>query len=411
MEQPVTSSARSDSVTIRHGIAVAGWLLVSLAQVASLIIWSRTGFAAPGYVFMSGPTAILALHFSLTAQAAAALVLTIRRPENPVGWAVLVFALVTASATPVMTATADTMPAAADATLAWVAWLVSWFVFPTASLLSFFLAFVFPTGHLASATWRPRLAAVVLACCLAAFGIAARDGPLLFFPGIDNPLRLAAGPDARVVTAMVVLLLGASGCVAGAALVDRYRVSDEVMRVQIRWYIASGILLASAYVLFAIALVVLEPTNALGEITETCFFAALGIPPIAITIAILRYRLYDIDTIINRTFVYGALTAVLAGIYTASIRLFNDVFVAVTGESSDAALVITTLLLATSFTPIKRRLEAVAARRFDQRAPQAEVAPVQGDAWMLDDPVFLAALDARIHAALDARASKPRHRS
>jgi hypothetical protein len=75
-------------------------------------------------------------------------------------------------------------------------------------------------------------------------------------------------------------------------------------------------------------------------------------------VAILRYHLYEIETIIGRTLVYGSLTAILAGIYTAGIRLFNWLFVEMTGEDSDVALVVTTLVLATTFTPIKTWLEA-----------------------------------------------------
>ncbi len=93
--------------------------------------------------------------------------------------------------------------------------------------------------------------------------------------------------------------------------------------------------------------------------------------------AITRYGLYEIDFLINRTFVFGALTAVLAGLYAAGIRFFQVLFVAVTGQESDGALVLTTLVLATTFTPIKSRLEAIAARRYHPAAGAApEPAPV-----------------------------------
>jgi hypothetical protein len=104
--------------------------------------------------------------------------------------------------------------------------------------------------------------------------------------------------------------------------------------------------------------------------------------PSAIGIAVLRYRLYGIDLIINRAFVYGAMTAILAGIYTASIRLFNALFVAFTGEESDAALVITTLLLATTFTPIRKYLEELAERHFKE-SPAEGSAPGAAEAGFL----------------------------
>jgi hypothetical protein len=160
-------------------------------------------------------------------------------------------------------------------------------------------------------------------------------------------------------------------------------------------------------VLQVAAILALAPSDRLGEIIQTLQFVMLGIPPVAITIAILRYRLYDIDSIISRAFVYGALTAVLAGIYTASIRLFNAIFVATTGENSDIALVITTLLLATTFTPIKRRLELLAGRRMGPEHAEVDVAmPSRGAEALLDDPAFTAALDERIRAALSARSDQ-----
>jgi hypothetical protein len=105
---------------------------------------------------------------------------------------------------------------------------------------------------------------------------------------------------------------------------------------------------------------------------------AMGFLPLAIGLAILRYRLYEIDRIVNRALVYGALTAILAGLYAASIRLFQALFVTVTGEGSDAALVLTTRVLATSFTPIKRRLEAIVERRYRRATSLPAVEPAEG---------------------------------
>ncbi len=93
----------------------------------------------------------------------------------------------------------------------------------------------------------------------------------------------------------------------------------------------------------------------------------------ATAIGVMRYGLYEIDALIDRTFVFGALTAVLAGLYAAGIRFFQGIFVGLTGQESDGALVLTTLVLATTFTPIKQRLEAIVARRY-QKEPSGEAA-------------------------------------
>jgi len=98
--------------------------------------------------------------------------------------------------------------------------------------------------------------------------------------------------------------------------------------------------------------------------SASLWWLTLSIIPVTQSISILRHRLYDIDLIINRALVYGALTAILAGLYSGSISLFQKVFIALTGEKSDAAIVVTTLILASTFTPIKTRLQAVVDRRF-----------------------------------------------
>jgi hypothetical protein len=145
-------------------------------------------------------------------------------------------------------------------------------------------------------------------------------------------------------------------------------------------------------------------------------FAVAGVAA-AIGIAILRYRLYDIDVIVDRAFVYGALTAILAGLYAASVRLFQALFTGVTGESSDAALVLTTLVLATSFTPIKRRLETIVERRYratgdlpsaDRRVGRRS-SPVELDVRLDAIDRNLAGLNERL-VAVEGEAQRPERR-
>jgi hypothetical protein len=93
-------------------------------------------------------------------------------------------------------------------------------------------------------------------------------------------------------------------------------------------------------------------------------FVSLSLVPAATLVAITRYRLYEIDRIVNRTLVYGFLTAILAGVFTAGIAFAQRLFVAMTGERSDAAIVLTTLLVATLYAPVRKRLEVVVDRRF-----------------------------------------------
>lgn len=214
-----------------------------------------------------------------------------------------------------------------------------------------------------------------------------------------------------------------------AALVQRYRISDPVGRLQVRWYSASGVGLVVGFVAYVVAVLTLPHSSAVGQIVITLFYLSAAVPPFFLVFAIQRYRLYEIDTILGRAFVYGLLTAILAGIYAASIRLFNAIFVGLTGESSEVALVITTLILATTFTPMKKGLERIVANRMgaDLEADGAKAGheprhSASGDlspgarptdapdiAAVLDDPAFASALDARIQSIVAGatRAERP----
>ena len=182
-----------------------------------------------------------------------------------------------------------------------------------------------------------------------------------------NPLPIpeSLGRILGVAAALGLLLAIAPAVIAIIGMVRRYRAAEAVARLQMRWFAwAAAVTLVTAlgYLVFG---VLLSGTSAtIREGSFGIFVVGASSLPIAVLVAISRYHLYDIDTIIGRTLAYGALTAILAGLYAASLRLFNALFVAVVGHADEAALVLTTLVLATTFTPIKSRLERLAAARF-----------------------------------------------
>jgi hypothetical protein len=158
--------------------------------------------------------------------------------------------------------------------------------------------------------------------------------------------------------ALVYVVLG------GFLAVRAYRATgDAISRLQVRW------------LLFALIFVALS-TIGLGFVPEAISGRPLVgwdwiglsavVVPVAVVIAVLRYRLFDIDVIINRTLVYVPLTAILAGGYAAAIRLFQAFFVAATGDESDAAVILTTLILVSVFTPIRNGLQSQVDRRLQE---------------------------------------------
>jgi len=201
---------------------------------------------------------------------------------------------------------------------------------------------------------------------------------------------------------------------AFGAQVYRYRrVSTPAQRAQTRWVVfglvvwISLMILQSAPYLYLGNLPPGAPLPNWAAATAALWWLTTSVIPVTLSVAILRHRLYDLDLIINRALVYGALTAILAGLYSGSISLFQKVFVALTGEKSDAAIVLTTLILASAFTPIKTRLQAVVDRRFrDVHDPLRRLAEwskrIEGGIWVVDRRLALARLLEESMAALDA---------
>ena len=168
---------------------------------------------------------------------------------------------------------------------------------------------------------------------------------------------------------------------AAISLVLRYRQANPVEAAQIRWLALVGGIAAPAFLVSALPI---------GPVSEAAFgvsLVTLSAMPIAIGIAITRYRLYEIDRLINRTLVYGALTALLAGIFTAGIGLAQRLFVSVTGQKSDVAIVLATLVVATLYAPLRKRLESLVDRRFKYAGRFGSYRSELGQLLTLIDPV------------------------
>lgn len=185
-------------------------------------------------------------------------------------------------------------------------------------------------------------------------------------------LRLEAINPGNWPTAAQALLYAGLFATGIYAQVYRYRhVSSWHQRQQTKWVLL-GLFAAVAVIIGALYVVplVLPPlaqSGTLGDLAvDTLTFVALAMIPVAIGFSMLRYRLWDIDLLINRTLVYGPLTAILAGMYSASTALFQKLWMASTGDRSDATAVLTTLVLVAGFTPLKARLQNLVDRHFKE---------------------------------------------
>jgi hypothetical protein len=337
------------------------WVLgaaTTLLTGAGLIILALTLDHPPvgGWGFRGFPTI-----FAVTAGLIGWLIM-VRRPDNRIGLLLAIVGVLNGAQlflTEYSAAgTRSDLPASGlAATINAFIWV------PTLALMAGAVALLFPTGRLPSRRWRA--AAWLLG--VGAFGVVVC---IAAYPSALNTPRLAPRlltlpvADATLDSASYAFLgVTALGIVGGAAsLMLRWRRAHGVEREQLKW-----LALSVAFVVATMGLSV-----APNPILASVFIAAIATVPVSVGIAVLRYRLYEIDAVISRTLVYGVLTAVLTGGFAALQRLMQAVFVAVTGNESDAAIIVTTLVLATSFAPLKRAIERVVDRRFKVAAPSPD---------------------------------------
>jgi len=248
------------------------------------------------------------------------------------------------------------------------AWLSIW-VWILMFGLIVFLLLLFPTGRLPSNRWRPFTWLSAALTLMVAILMAISPSVVLDTLGpsgkgrisLPNPLGVEGLPDLYLPVQTLVLALGLVGA---ASVVLGRRGARGVERQQIKWLLYAG---AIFFVGNVLKNTVFSP---LGEVSLGLWIGYLlvGIGgvggPIAIGVAILRYRLYEIDTLINRTLVYGALTAILAALYFGGIVVLQRAFVLFIGQQSTLAVVASTLVIAALFSPLRRRIQSFIDRRF-----------------------------------------------
>jgi hypothetical protein len=279
-----------------------------------------------------------------------------QRPGNTLGWILAAIGLLAAWG-----ATADSYTdLASDEGLVYLVsvWISLWYWFPLLGLTLIFTPLLFPDGRPPSPRWRYVVwvagSALALVTLLAAFreriefqGVS-MDNPV-GIPGIEDPEKSTLG---SILFGFFILFL----VLALVSVVVRYLRSGDVQRQQIKW-----LMLATA---LSALMVFFEEITGIELDTEVPFAVSIALFPSAIAVAIFRYRLYDIDVIINRALVYGVLSASLALVYIGGVVGLQGLLSPLFGEGNQFAVVASTLAIAALFNPLRRRIQSFIDRRF-----------------------------------------------
>jgi hypothetical protein len=388
---------RRDRERLRLGVLVAWglWLLILAVNVITFVLFSVPDETRSAAVQMFDSAAGL-LPFMAFATVGA-LILS-RRPSNVIGWLCCAIGLAVSLSGFGSSAAVRTLAADPD----WIfAGLVLYqlgqvmFLLPLLGLLPL-LVLLFPTGRLPSRRWRPLVWAFAAGLVLYAASVLFKPGPLdhglptnpLGLESAKGLLQLAGAVSSLLFPMFVVPVL--------VSLVLRFRRARGDERQQLKWFT------------FAAALLALVGAG-LGAIVERVrspfvgpvFFAlSVSMIPTAIGVAVLRYRLYDIDRLINRTLVYGLLTALLGAIYVTVVLALGQLFGGIGAAPPSWVVASATLAVAALFQPARRRIQAAVDRRFNRRRYNA-AKTIEAFSARLRDEVDLDTLSTELLAVVD----------
>jgi hypothetical protein len=336
-------------------------------------------------------------------------VLVARRPRNAVGWVLVLVAVVLALAALTDGYTEGGPESDAGLATQLAGWLNQfvWFLW-LPGLVGIALPLLFPDGRLPSRRWRWIAWAGAVGTLLAMLATGLEPGPMEVDGAVENPFGIAGAERLRSLAegfGFALTTVAVAG--AGAAVIVRLRRSRGVERQQLKWfaYVASMLVLgftaASSTALTDDSSAWAQVMGPVGWFTALAM-VAIGIP-VATGIAVLRHRLYDIDLVINRTLVYGALTATLGGAYLASVLLLQLVL----SPSSDLAIAGSTLAVAALFRPLRSRIQELVDRRFYRRRYDA-ARTIEAFGVRVRDEVSLQALSEELRAVV-SHTMQPAH--
>jgi hypothetical protein len=364
---------------------VTFWLAWSLAGISFamyaagfVFAFLTLGVADPVEQSSSGGIGGLLVYLPFLAFPIVGALIASKRPENPIGWICLVsglfwmsYAQGDASNAYELARTGTVTSSVTSDALLQATWTLP------VGLLGIYMILLFPDGRLPSRRWRPFALFAGAAMVLIPVVFVFVPGPLEGHPGVRNPFGLEQYPWLEGVAVFGVLLLPLCILVSAASLVLRYRRSGAEVREQIKWLAFAASVVGVTYLSAIIVGIFFVPDLFSSKHPQSIVYALIpnlllmsyaGIPT-AIGIAVLKYRLYDIDIIINRALVYGPLTVSLAAVYFGGVVGTEATFRTLTGQEQQPqfAVVVSTLAIAALFGPLRRRIQNVIDRRFYRR--------------------------------------------
>jgi hypothetical protein len=357
---------RGTGIAVRLAWALSGVSVALALATVPLIIANQNAPSMSYYGHFSVELAFVVLMLLLPT---VGLIVTMRQRENAVGWILLVMAVsfgLSTFASDYATYAYFTSPGSLPGGT-FMAWASSTWTWVPGYGLTAALFLLFPSGHLPSPRWRPALIGLALGVAALTIGYSFRPGPFDFpWNSLMNPYA----PNGTLGDAMtwlysigntispVVLALSA------ASLLVRFRRARGVERQQLKWLAYAAGMLA-AYLPFALIFVVIYPIPALILPISLLGIAIFAGIPIATGLAVLRYRLYDIDLLINRTLVYAATSAAIAAMFFVGIVALQALLRPLT-NGSELAIAVSTLISFALFQPVRRRIQKTVDRRFDR---------------------------------------------
>ena len=363
----MTAYMSGDRSSVKPGLSALAW---------AVAVVSMAGFAA-AWVLAAAHRGLLDISADsspdrfLVAYAVVGAVLASRRPANPIGWLLLGLGLVSAARGlageyALYALAGHSRPASGI----WAVWFVHWaltLLFPSGVLM--FLLLLFPDGRPLTARWRMVgwLGAALAACYVLATWLTpgiVTPGPKL--PSVPNPTGIAGWTFAGNVGNSIFPLEWACLLAAAASLFVRYRRSASEERLQLKWF-------AFAAVAGLVLLTALLPVSIVSHAGESAFNAGVVVGiglalPVAVGIAVMKYRLYAIDRIISRTVAYAIITGLLVGVYTGLVLLATRVM----SFRTPVAVAAATLAAAALFSPLRQRVQGAVDRQFNRARYDAD---------------------------------------